>query len=135
MFSCSRFHSRSLACFNTKFPFHICQLRRCPVRFKNRRLTDDLRRAVPQDQRQAAKQRIDNRGSQLKHTSSTKHADTGFCRGYVALAVVGDKGALSKDLDTGLGTDRQANMVAFAVEALKLVKEYISTNASQGGKI
>ncbi|KAK4941851.1 hypothetical protein LTR10_018327 [Elasticomyces elasticus] len=55
--------------------------------------------------------------------------------GYVALAVVGDKGALSKDLETGLGTDRQANMVAFAVEALKLVKEYISTKADQGGKI
>ncbi|KAI1626556.1 hypothetical protein EDD37DRAFT_646267 [Exophiala viscosa] len=55
--------------------------------------------------------------------------------GYVALAVVGEKGALSKDLDTGLGSDRQANMVAFAIEALKLVKEYISTNESQGGKI
>ncbi|KAJ4516796.1 hypothetical protein HRR78_007029 [Exophiala dermatitidis] len=46
-------------------------------------------------------------------------------RGYVALAVVGENGALSKDLDTELGGDRQANMVAFAVEALGLVKEYI----------
>ncbi|EXJ80139.1 hypothetical protein A1O1_08281, partial [Capronia coronata CBS 617.96] len=46
--------------------------------------------------------------------------------GYVALAVVGDKGTLSRDLDTGLGGDRQANMVAFAVEALHLLKEYIT---------
>ncbi|KAG9778563.1 hypothetical protein KCU88_g4286, partial [Aureobasidium melanogenum] len=46
-------------------------------------------------------------------------------RGYVALAVVGENGALSKDLDTGLGGDRQANMVAFAVAALGLVKEYM----------
>ncbi|KAL2394487.1 hypothetical protein ABEF93_000101 [Exophiala dermatitidis] len=45
--------------------------------------------------------------------------------GYVALAVVGENGALSKDLDTGLGGDRQANMVAFAVAALGLVKEYM----------
>ncbi|EXJ86339.1 hypothetical protein A1O3_03290 [Capronia epimyces CBS 606.96] len=57
--------------------------------------------------------------------------------GYVALAVVGDKGVLSRDLDTGLGGDRQANMVAFAVEALRLVKEYISTGGEPGasGKI
>ncbi|KAK5308438.1 hypothetical protein LTR99_001414 [Exophiala xenobiotica] len=51
--------------------------------------------------------------------------------GYVALAVVGDKGALSKDLTTSCGNDRNANMVAFAIEALKLVKEYISTNADK----
>lgn len=49
--------------------------------------------------------------------------------GYVALAVAGDKGTASKDLDTGCGTDRQANMVAFAVEALKLVKDYINGTA------
>lgn len=57
--------------------------------------------------------------------------------GYVALAVVGDKGALSKDLTTSCGNDRNANMVAFAIEALKLVKEYISTNADKdkGGKM
>ena len=50
------------------------------------------------------------------------------------MAVVGEKGALSKDLETGLGTDRQANMVAFAVEALKLVAEFIRTG-DQAGKL
>jgi hypothetical protein len=37
-----------------------------------------------------------------------------------------DETVATKDLDTGLGGDRQANMVAFAVEALKLVKEVIT---------
>jgi len=55
--------------------------------------------------------------------------------GYVALAVVGDKDTLSKDLDTGLGNDRQANMVAFAVAALGLVHEYITTRGDQGVKM
>jgi hypothetical protein len=40
----------------------------------------------------------------------------------VALAVASERGITSKDLDTGLAGDRQANMIAFAVEALKLVK-------------
>jgi hypothetical protein len=48
-----------------------------------------------------------------------------ICRGYVALAVAGDRGTASKDLDTGCGQDREANMLAFAVQALKFVKEYI----------
>jgi hypothetical protein len=48
-------------------------------------------------------------------------------RGYVALAVSGGpKGTVSKDLNTDCGNDRTKNMVAFAVEALKLVKEVIS---------
>ncbi len=51
------------------------------------------------------------------------------------MAVVGDKGTLSKDLDTGLGNDRQANMVAFAVAALRLVLEYISTDGGRGGRM
>lgn len=51
------------------------------------------------------------------------------------MAVVGEKGALSKDLRTDCGDDRQANMVAFAVEALRLVTEYISTNGDRGGKM
>ncbi|KPI37704.1 CinA-like protein [Cyphellophora attinorum] len=47
--------------------------------------------------------------------------------GYVALAVSGGpKGTVSKDLNTDCGNDRTKNMVAFAVEALKLVKEVIS---------
>lgn len=57
-----------------------------------------------------------------------------WCRGYVAVAVVGENGELSRDFETGLGSDRQANMVAFAVGALKLVKEFI-TNGGQGSKM
>lgn len=58
-------------------------------------------------------------------------------RGYVALAVVSEKGTtLSRDLSTGLGDDRAGNMVAFAVAALKLVEEFIPANdAEQTGKI
>lgn len=54
--------------------------------------------------------------------------------GYVALAVVGENETLTKDLNTGL-QDRSANMVAFAVEALKLVEELINNGASHSGKI
>ncbi|KAJ9500210.1 hypothetical protein H2202_004005 [Exophiala xenobiotica] len=64
-------------------------------------------------------------------TASGKTPNRQPYSGYVALAVVGDKGALSKDLTTSCGNDRNANMVAFAIEALKLVKEYISTNADK----
>ena len=49
-------------------------------------------------------------------------------RGYVALAVVSEKGASSKDIDTGLGNDRASNMVAFAIAGLKMVKEFIESN-------
>lgn len=60
----------------------------------------------------------------------------GLDRGYVALAVVNKNGSSSsKDLDTGLGPDRQANMVAFAVEALQLVKEVIEGDGGSGGKL
>ncbi|KAK2600378.1 hypothetical protein N8I77_009916 [Diaporthe amygdali] len=55
--------------------------------------------------------------------------------GYVALAVVGENDTLAMDLNTGLGGDRSGNMVAFAVEALKLVAEFIQKSASQSGKI
>lgn len=51
-------------------------------------------------------------------------------RGYVALGVVSEKSSSNKDLDTGLGNDRQANMVAFAVEALRLVKEFIERDGA-----
>lgn len=57
------------------------------------------------------------------------------CSGYVALAVVGENDTLAMDLNTGLGGDRSGNMVAFAVEALKLVAEFIQKSASQSGKI
>ncbi|ETN40143.1 uncharacterized protein HMPREF1541_04419 [Cyphellophora europaea CBS 101466] len=50
--------------------------------------------------------------------------------GYVALAVSGGaSGTISKELNTEYGADRQANMVAFAVEALKLVREVVTESA------
>jgi len=41
--------------------------------------------------------------------------------GYVALAVASESGTVSREVETGLGQDRQGNMMAFAIEALKLV--------------
>lgn len=49
--------------------------------------------------------------------------------GYVALAVDSERGCFTKELDTGLGTDRVANMVRFTVEALTLLKEVIEGKA------
>ena len=49
--------------------------------------------------------------------------------GYIALAVSTDRGEYVKELDTGLGSDREKNMVAFAVEALKLVRDVIKGDA------
>ncbi|KAF2478099.1 competence/damage-inducible protein-like protein cinA [Lindgomyces ingoldianus] len=45
--------------------------------------------------------------------------------GYVALAVASEKGTVTREVETGLGTDREANMVQFAVEGLKLVRDVI----------
>jgi len=49
--------------------------------------------------------------------------------GYVALAVATEKGTVTKEVDTGLAGDRQANMLAFACEALKLVGSTIKGEA------
>jgi len=49
--------------------------------------------------------------------------------GYVALAVDCDKGTFTKELSTGLGGDRVANMVRFATEALTLLREVIKGDA------
>ena len=46
--------------------------------------------------------------------------------GYVALAVAAEKGTFTREVETGLGGDREGNMVRFAVEALKLVKDAIT---------
>lgn len=43
--------------------------------------------------------------------------------------MVGENGELTKDFETGLGNDRQANMVAFAIGALRLVKDFIGQGA------
>ncbi|KAI9811133.1 MAG: hypothetical protein M1827_005584 [Pycnora praestabilis] len=49
--------------------------------------------------------------------------------GYVALAVSSDRGTYTRELDTGLGGDREKNMVTFAVEALKLLHDVITGDA------
>jgi hypothetical protein len=50
-------------------------------------------------------------------------------RGYVALAVSSEQGTYKRELDTGCGKDRQANMVAFAVEALTLLRDVLKGDA------
>ncbi|KAF7519358.1 hypothetical protein G7054_g13123 [Neopestalotiopsis clavispora] len=49
--------------------------------------------------------------------------------GYVALAVDSDKGTFVRELNTGLGNDRTANMVRFAAEALKLLRDVMTDQA------
>ena len=49
--------------------------------------------------------------------------------GYVALAVATEQGMYTREVETGLGGDRTANMVAFAVEALKLLKDVMRGEA------
>lgn len=49
--------------------------------------------------------------------------------GYVALAVDCDRGTFTRELNTELGTDRVANMLRFAHEALTLLKEVIEGKA------
>lgn len=49
-----------------------------------------------------------------------------FSSGYVALAVASKDATQKIDLDTGKGTDREANMLEFAVSALDLVKKFIA---------
>ncbi|KAK5089972.1 hypothetical protein LTS08_005791 [Lithohypha guttulata] len=49
--------------------------------------------------------------------------------GYVALAVAGPAGTKTSEIDTGKGTDREQNMLAFAIGAMNLVKEVIRGEA------
>ncbi|KAK6833531.1 competence/damage-inducible protein cinA [Apiospora arundinis] len=49
--------------------------------------------------------------------------------GYVALAVDCEKGCFTREVETGLGGDREANMVRFAVEGLKLLRDVIKGDA------
>jgi PncC family amidohydrolase len=49
--------------------------------------------------------------------------------GYVALAVDCEKGTFTREVETGLGGDRVGNMVRFAEEGLKLVKDVINGDA------
>lgn len=50
--------------------------------------------------------------------------------GYVALAVASSAGCVEREIETGL-VDRDANMVKFAVEALRLVKDVISADMAR----
>jgi hypothetical protein len=43
--------------------------------------------------------------------------------------VASESGTVSREVETGLGGNRQANMLAFAVEALKLVAGMIKGEA------
>ncbi|KAF8848574.1 hypothetical protein BDZ45DRAFT_681150 [Acephala macrosclerotiorum] len=45
--------------------------------------------------------------------------------GYVALAVATESGVYKRELSTGLGGNREANMIQFAVEALGLLKDVL----------
>lgn len=50
--------------------------------------------------------------------------------GYVALAVAIDsQKTITKEVETGLEGDREANMVAFADEALKLLRDAVKGEA------
>ncbi|TKA63800.1 hypothetical protein B0A49_06320 [Cryomyces minteri] len=49
--------------------------------------------------------------------------------GYCALAVSCDKGTFTREIDTGLGGDRQANTIRFAEEALRFVGEVMRGEA------
>ncbi|CAG8955708.1 hypothetical protein HYFRA_00010974 [Hymenoscyphus fraxineus] len=49
--------------------------------------------------------------------------------GYVALAIATENGVFTKELDTGLGGDREGNMIAFAREALGFLREVIKGEA------
>jgi hypothetical protein len=49
--------------------------------------------------------------------------------GYVALAVATESGTYKRELNTELGPDREANMIAFAVESLKLLRDVIKGDA------
>ncbi|XMA18394.1 hypothetical protein WAI453_011185 [Rhynchosporium graminicola] len=49
--------------------------------------------------------------------------------GYVALAVATESGVYKRELSTGHEGDREANMIAFAVEALTLLEDVIKGDA------
>jgi len=55
--------------------------------------------------------------------------DTDEIRGYVAIAVATEKGTYSREVETGLGGDREGNMVQFAVEGLTLLRDVIKGDA------
>lgn len=51
----------------------------------------------------------------------------------MVLAVAGESGVATREVETGLGGDRVANMVRFAVEALGLVRDVVKGTAKLEG--
>lgn len=49
-------------------------------------------------------------------------------RGYVALAISTERGEFTREV-TDLGNDREGNMVNFAMEAFKLLRDVIKGDA------
>lgn len=47
----------------------------------------------------------------------------------MALAVATEQGTYTREVETGLGGDREKNMVAFAAEALKLLRDVLKGDA------
>lgn len=50
----------------------------------------------------------------------------------MALAVAGEEGTITREVETGLGGDREANMVTFAVEALSLLRDVLRGESRLG---
>ena len=70
----------------------------------------------------------DKKQNRLTRTLEGQKANTHF-RGYVALAVSTEKSTYTRELETGLGGDREENMTAFSVEALKLLRDVMKGDA------
>lgn len=47
----------------------------------------------------------------------------------MAVAVATEQGTYTREVETGLGGDREKNMVAFAAEALKLLRDVLRGDA------
>lgn len=47
----------------------------------------------------------------------------------MALAVATEQGTYTQEVETGLGGDREKNMVAFSAEALKLLRDVLRGDA------
>ena len=55
--------------------------------------------------------------------------NTNKVRGYVAVAVATEKGTYTREVETGLGGDREGNMIQFAVEGLTLLRDVLKGDA------
>ncbi len=94
-------------------------------------ISDNLRKLTNVEERHSrANRRIHpEQNAVSQYPEDCKYRDHFFdadCSGYVALAVATVHGTKKIDLDTGKGTDREQNMLAFAIHALNLVKEVVS---------